>query len=71
MKGGQKNFPHEDYINGTNFKIFRCPIHKPYSRECNHDLCALKSNKKTPYFVVAVKVTDIPRKENTLLCTNS
>ena len=67
MKGGQKNFPHDDYINGTNFKI--CQV--PYSWECNHDLCALKSNKKTPYFVVAVKVTDIPRKENSLLCTNS
>ena len=25
MKGGQKNFPHDDYINGTNFKICQVP----------------------------------------------
>ena len=42
MKGAQKNFPYDDNIDGT---FVRCPINKPYSRECNHELCALKSNK--------------------------
>ena len=42
MKGAQKNFPNDDNIDGT---FLRCPINKPYSRECNHELCALKSNK--------------------------
>ena len=42
MKGAQKNFPYDDNIDGT---FVRCSINKPYSRECNHELCALKSNK--------------------------
>ena len=44
-------------------KFVRCPINKPNSIECNYELCALKSNKKTPCSIVAAKITDIPRKE--------
>ena len=52
-------------------KFVRFPINEPNSKECNYELCALKSNKKTPFYMFAVKITDIPRKENSLLCTNS
>ena len=52
-------------------KFVRCPINKPNSKECKYELFALKSNKKTPYNMFAIKITDIPWKENSLLCTNS
>ena len=45
-------------------KFVRCPINKPNSKECNYELCALKSNNKTPYNMFAVKITDIPWKKN-------
>ena len=46
-------------------------MNKPNSKECNYELCALKSNKKTPFYMFAVKITDIPWKGNSSLCTNS
>ena len=46
-------------------------MNKPNSKEFNYQLCALKSNKKTPYYMFAVKITDIPWKGDSSLCTNS